>query len=183
MNWWRWNDSYHIAAHRADFSVPPEDVMDLLEGEVRPSGERTPDRAKAEQGRTLPVGPGSTDANGVRWLHRDFEMDREIGVTGLRVVPEDGSQSFWAYRQGRKIPSHLSLGSKEPTRWVCLWGWWEDTAENPLFVVHTIYPGRVAPREIHDPDLPLRDIAAAIRFWKNHAIIVAEGEYADTPYP
>ena len=40
-----------------------------------------------------------------------------------------------------------------------------------------MYPGQVAPREIHDPELPLKELQDAIDFWRCHAIVVSEGEY------
>jgi hypothetical protein len=60
---------------------------------------------------------------------------------------------------------------------VCLWGWWEPDA----FIIHTVYPGKVAPREIHDPEIPLSELPAAIEFWRRHAIMTTVDGYTTTP--
>lgn len=159
---WRWNDPDHLAAHRDEFSRPVEQLLE----ELRPFVADAPITERDDGGRRR------------LWVHTDAELSAPVGISGLREVPPDGSASFWAYRRGRRIPSHLCLGEGEPTCLACIWGWWEDES----FVIHTLYPGRVAPREIHDPELPLRDIPAAIEFWRRHAIITREGAYAHEPY-
>jgi hypothetical protein len=70
--------------------------------------------------------------------------------------------------------SHLVVGEKSPTRWLCVWGFWETERS---FALHTLYPGRTAPREIHDPEIDPEEMAAAIHFWSRHAIVVAPGEW------
>ncbi|WP_143559083.1 hypothetical protein [Alkalispirochaeta americana] len=110
------------------------------------------------------------------WVHASYEYPRFAGVSGLREVPPDGSASFWGYRNKRTIPSHLCEGEKSLTREICLWGWWDS----PCFVVHTLYPGAKAPREIHDPDLTLQEIAGAIEFWRVHAIVVEKGDWSES---
>ena len=151
---WRWNDPDHLEAHRDEFSRPVEEILEELRPLVEPLFEK----------------PG-------HWLHRDWELAEPTGLSGLRSVVPDGSESFWAYRRGRTIPSHLCLGERRPTRSICLWGWWESDA----FVIHTIYPGTVAPREIHDPQIDLKDLPAAIEFWRTHAIVTEEGRYTTVP--
>ena len=83
---------------------------------------------------------------------------------------------FWARRRGRTLPSHLIVGSKVATRDLCVWGFW-TTQET--FVLHTLYPGRVSPREIHDPELPLDHLRASLAFWTTHAIVVSPGEWEE----
>ena len=152
---WIWRDLDHLEAHRDEFLRPVDQILN----ELRPLAARErPQQIPAER----------------VWLHADWELATIVGTSGLHTVPPDGSQSFWAYRRGRNVPSHLCLARREPTRWVCLWGWWETGA----FVIHTMYPGRIAPREIHDPEIPLDELPAAIEFWRNHAIVTEEGQYS-----
>lgn len=159
---WRWRDPSHLEAHRDEFLRPLDEILE----ELRPhAAQRRP-------------APGGITQHDELELHGDFELESTVGESGLREVPPDGSESFWAYRPGRSIPSHLCLGKREPTRHVCLWGRWEPAA----FVIHTLYPGRAAPREIHDPEVPLEELPAAIEFWRNHAIITKEGAYSRTPH-
>ena len=151
---WRWRDPEHLDAHRAEFFLPPEEVLELLRPRV--ASERR-------------------DATAA--VHADFELEVVVGESGLRTVPADGSESFWAYRTGRTIPSHLCLGNRVPTKHVCLWGTWKGS----VFEIHTLYPGTRAPREIHDPEIHLADLPAAIHFWSVHAIITKDGSYSHEP--
>ena len=147
---WRWNDPDHLEAHLNEFARPVEEILAELLPYIAP--------LRAKRGSRL---------------HRDWELSSPTGYSGLQEVPPDGSQSFWGYRRGRTIPSHLCLGTRTLTRNICLWGWWEDEA----FAIHTLYPGTTAPREIHDPDLAPSDLPHAIEFWRTHAIITEEGAY------
>lgn len=160
---WRWNDPSHLDAHRAEFLRPVEDILDELYPLVAPLRPRDEEIAAASE--PIP-------------LHVDFALSAPPGLSGLRTVPADGSESFWAYRRGRSIPSHLCHGEREVTDRICLWGWWDSTH----FVIHTLYPGTVAPREIHDPAIALADLPRAIAFWSTHAIITPEGAYSIEPY-
>lgn len=162
---WVWNDPSHRAAHAADFVMDPDRVLDLLAGRIAPL---MPDE-------TSMIAPYRDQPELA--FHEDFELDDSVGRTGLRNVCEDSTPSFWGYRAGRRTPSHICLGEKALTKRVCLWGWWEPGR----FVIHTLYPGRVAPREIHDPELPPEDISAALDFWRCHAIVVGEGDYTMVP--
>ncbi|MEX2443224.1 MAG: hypothetical protein WD492_06455 [Alkalispirochaeta sp.] len=169
---WKWRDPSHIEAHRAEFSRSVEDILE----ELRPLVASTrPPADVLEVAETTQDGtPRLDDA---RWVHADWQLSAVAGESGLRQVRTDGSESFWGYRKGRHIPSHLCLGHREPTRSVCLWGWWEREA----FVIHTIYPGKAAPREIHDPEISLAALPAAIEFWRRHAIITTPGGYSTDP--
>ncbi len=173
---WRWRAPSHLEAHRAEFSRPLEDVLDELRPLViatKPTGDELSGvtRSQAEAAGTPPP------AGDPRWVHEDWNLSSTVGSSGLRRVSPDGTESFWAYRRGRHIPSHLCLGERQPTNSVCLWGWWE----RGTFVIHTIYPGTVAPREIHDPEITMTDLPAAIEFWRQHAIIVAEDGFSREP--
>ena len=162
---WRWSDPSHLDAHRRDFHLPPDDVLARLRPLVeahRPAAAAIETAFRRDQ----PI-----------VFHRDFELETVVGVTGLRPVAPDGRDSFWGYREGRMVPSHLCLGEKETTRWVCLWGTWTPDE----FVIYTLYPGHVAPREIHDPAIALDELPAAIEFWRKHAIVVTKEEYWTTP--
>lgn len=145
---WKWNDPSHFEAHRKEFSRPVEEILEEVEPLIGKDG-----RMAGE------------------WMHRDFLLKKETGKTGLKLIGPENS-SFWAFREGRDIPSHLILGEKESTYRICIWGWWED---RNTFIIHTIYPGQVAPREIHDRDLKLDEIPEALAFWSRHAIIIEEG--------
>lgn len=155
---WKWNDPEHFEAHREEFSRPLEEILE----ELRPM--------------VVPLMPEES-AGGRSRLHEEWELSSTTGRSGLLEVTPGSDDSFWAYRPGRTIPSHLALGERELTRWICLWGWWEPEA----FVIHTIYPGRKAPREIHDPELTLSELPRAIEFWRAHAIIIEPGGYTAEP--
>jgi len=108
------------------------------------------------------------------WSHFDFVAPEVVGLTGLKVVRPWTRGDFWARRRGRTILSHLIVSEKVSTRRLCVWGFWSD---EQTFVLHTLYPGRVAPREIHDPELTAAELPAAMKFWTRHAIVVAPGEW------
>jgi len=146
----RFRDEGHLRAHVDHFSVPLDRALGWARDELAARPERS------------------------GWSHFDFECPEVVGVTGLKVVEPGRSGDFWARRRGRTLPSHLIVGEKKTTRDLCVWGFWDDEA---TFVLHTLYPGKVAPREIHDPELPLKDLPAALAFWTTHAIVVAEGEW------
>jgi len=162
---WVWNDPTHLDAHISDFLTDPSDLLASIQEQV---GADKPDERDVV---------GAFERGEELWYHRDIEFPEPVGLTGLKDVCTDGTPSFWGYRTGRSLPSHLCLGVKEETRWLCLWGRWEPGR----FVVHTIYPGRVAPREIHDPVLPVEELQKSIDFWRCHAIVVGDGEYRVAP--
>ncbi len=143
-------DESHLKAHLADFAVSLEEalgwVRQVLEGSETRSG----------------------------WEHFDFEAPRIAGKTGLARVWPWTRGDFWARRKGRAIPSHLILGSKKDTRWLCVHGLWQNEAS---FLLHTLYPGRVAPREIDDPGISPDELPEARAFWRRHAIIVSIGDW------
>ncbi|HKK49176.1 MAG TPA: hypothetical protein VJ932_08765 [Alkalispirochaeta sp.] len=169
---WKWRDPSHVEAHRAEFSRP----IDVVLEELRPLIAAT--RPLMDPRETAGAAPdGAPPLDDARWVHTDRQLAEPVGHSGLRAVPTDGSRSFWGYRPGRHIPSHLCVGEREPTHSVCIWGWWEPDT----FIIHTIYPGTVAPREIHDPEIPLADLPAAIEFWRRHAIITTADGYATQP--
>ena len=168
---WEWRDPSHLDAHREDFSRPVEDILEELRPLVAPTRPRADAFEAPKTGRD-----DAANLDDTRWVHADWELSRVAGMSGLCRIRADGSESFWAYRTGRHIPSHLCLGHPKPTRSVCLWGWWEPDA----FIIHTIYPGKAAPREIHDPEIPLSELPAAIEFWRLHAIITAADGYTTT---
>jgi hypothetical protein len=143
-------DEAHLQAHLADFLVPLETAL----GWARSRLQDSPRRIGEE--RLECRAPGI------------------VGVTGLATLRPWTRGAFWGRRRGRTIPSHLIVGRKCATRWLCIWGAWrgEDT-----FVLHTLYPGRAAPREIHDPEISVEELPRAIAFWSRHAIIVAAGEW------
>jgi hypothetical protein len=143
-------DEKHLRAHRDDFLVPLDRALDW----VRPLLEASPRRSGGE--------------------HFDFRAPETVGVTGLKTLRPWTRGDFWARRRGRMLPSHLIVGRKRPTRRLCVWGHWQDAG---TFVLHTLYPGRTAPREIHDPELSMDELPSALRFWTRHAIMVMDGEW------
>lgn len=143
-------DEAHLRAHLADFSVPLEEAL-----------EWAAERLGLESRRT-------------GWAHLEFAARRQVGFGGLKRLHLWSRGDFWARRRGRRLPSHLIVGRKRATRYLCVWGVWADEES---FMLHTIYPGKVAPREIHDPELPLEELPAALAFWTRHAIVVAPGEW------
>jgi len=143
-------DETHLVAHRDDFSVPLQQVLDWIRARLEADGPRS------------------------GWTHIDFKTPQPLGLGGLRRLYPWSRGDFWARRRGRRLPSHLIVGRKRPTRWLCVWGLWAD---EETFTLHTMYPGRVAPREIHDPELPLSELPGALAFWSRHAIVVSPGEW------
>ena len=143
-------DEGHLRAHVDHFSVPLDTALGWVRQQLSIRAERS------------------------GWSHFDFAAPRSAGFTGLRVIRPWTKGDFWAHRRGRTIPSHLIVGAKTRTSRLCVWGFWQDET---TFVLHTLYPGRVAPREIHDPELPLAEVALAVKFWTRHAIVVAPGEW------
>jgi len=159
---WVWSDPSHLDAHIRDFLIHPSKLLELIYPEVldlKPEAELIQDALNRKE---------------ELWLQQSFLLSEPVGKSGLKNVCEDGNSSFWGYRIGRTLPSHLCLGAKELTKSLCLWGRWEPGK----FVIHTMYPGQVAPREIHDPELPLKELQTAIDFWRCYAIVVSEGEYS-----
>ncbi|HUX38338.1 MAG TPA: hypothetical protein VMV44_10595 [Rectinemataceae bacterium] len=143
-------DEAHLRAHLGDFAVPLEEALGWARQRLQAS--------KRREG----------------WEHFDFEAPKRAGLGGLRTLRPWTRGDFWARRRGRSLPSHLIVGKKSPTRRLCVWGFWRS---DKVFVLHTLYPGRRAPREIHDPELPLAELPAALRFWTRHAIVVAPSEW------
>ncbi|MDC7124018.1 MAG: hypothetical protein PQJ46_00525 [Spirochaetales bacterium] len=158
---WKWRDEFHLEAHKHDFLVPVEKILQDIKPIVYDFFSSAKKDISGE-----PV-----------WFHEDFELDYETGLSGVKKVAPDSSESFWAYRLGRKIPSHLCLGEKQPTKSLCLWGMWMPET----FLIHTIYAGTTAPREIHDPEIRLSELPEAIDFWRTRALIVKEGEFSELP--
>lgn len=147
----RVRDQSHLEAHRADFLFPLEEIMTIVE---------------AAANRRSRTGGGS-------YPREDkfvCKCGKAVGRGGLARIWPWTRGDYWASRPGRSIPSHLIRGKARKTANLCVWGFWvgPDT-----FEIHTIYPGKPAPREIHDPALPLAEISRAVAFWKTHAIIVA----------
>ncbi|HTH12781.1 MAG TPA: hypothetical protein VMB23_00185 [Spirochaetia bacterium] len=145
----RFRDEGHLRAHAAHFAVPLDTALGWVKDQLAD---------RPHQG----------------WAHFDFAAPRVTGVSGLKRIRPWTTGDFWAPRKGRTIVSHLVVGEKSPTRWLCVWGFWETERS---FVLHTLYPGRTAPREIHDPEIDPEEMAAAIHFWSRHAIVVAPGEW------
>ncbi|MEA2023384.1 MAG: hypothetical protein U9N79_03725 [Actinomycetota bacterium] len=140
-------DPGHLSAHAEDFALSWSDLLDAIGHSLN--------RCGAREG----------------LVHEGFVQESEVGWTGL-VGVEAGDSSFWGYRQGRTVPSHLIVGTKVPTRELCLWGEW---VTRDRFELLTCYPGGPAPREIHDPEIGFDQIDEAIVFWSAHAIVV-DGE-------
>ncbi len=133
-------DETHLLAHVEDFFVPWEEVLRVAATAVDPS-------TRGMSIATVNVG-------------------RPVGRSRL-VALDTSDQAYWGFRPGRIRPSHLIACEPRPTHLVTAWGEWTDA--NTL-VLHTVFPGPSAPREIHDPDLPLDEIDASIEFWTTHAL-------------
>jgi len=142
-------DESHLEAHLDDFAVPLELALEWA-------------------GRRLAASPRRGG-----WEHFDFRAPRTTGLSGLRRIWPWTRGDFWGRRKGRGLPSHLVFGKKRPTSRLCVWGRW---SEDGSFLLHTLYPGRAAPREIYDPELTLEELPRALRFWSKHAIVVGRME-------
>lgn len=135
-------DMPHIAAHLTAFEIPFSRVVDLVR-------------------RTIARRPRGEVVKAVR-------SSSNIGVSKcVTLKPRD--VAFWGHRPGREIPSHLVVGAGRPTREMTIVGRWLDRKR---FFVRTVYPGPLAPREIHDPEITLGEIDEAIAFWSTHALVV-----------
>lgn len=154
----RWRDESHFAAHSDDFIVDPQDMLNALS--IMLPRQLTREQRVPQSGEEIIYG---------------FHMPQTVGYTGLRELDSENA-AFWAFRKGRTYPSHLILGEKALTNELCLWGQMQDEH----FLIHTLYPGSPAPREIHDPQLPIEDIDRSIDFWTKHAIIISEGDFFET---
>lgn len=137
-------DAEHLMAHADDFALSWQGMLAGIAGALGRSDTR----------------------EGV--VHDGFVQASVVGFTGV-VEVESGDSSFWGYRPGRDVPSHLIDGTKVATRDLCVWGEW---LAPDRFDLWTCYPGGPAPREIHDPEIGLDEIDEAIAFWSVHAIVV-----------
>ncbi|WP_455382557.1 hypothetical protein [Salinispira pacifica] len=137
-------DESHFAAHRSELLIDREEVEAIIRGALS----------------------GSRRHGEVRTAVRHV---RPVGYSGLRRVRLRDRTSFWAARPKRGILSHLVVAARGKTRWLCFWGSWVD---EDTFRLDTFYPGRPAPREIHDPLISGRELKEAVAFWATHAIIV-----------
>jgi len=146
----RVRDQSHLEAHRTDFLFPLEEIMTIVE-------------AALERRATTPEGGFPRED---RFVCR---CGKPVGKGGLARIWPWTWGDYWAPRPGRTIPSHLIPGNARKTGNLCVWGFWEG---REAFTIHTLYPGKPAPREIHDPELPLAEMSRAVAFWKTHAIIV-----------
>jgi hypothetical protein len=136
----------HLEAHRKEFLFP----LDVILEEVR----------KALACR-MPC-PGQEEV--FVW-----KTKRPVGTGGLAKIHFWTSGDCWAPRTGRSIPSHLIYGKRPKIRTLCIWGTWKSET---VFELHTVYPGKPAPREIHDPQLTGEQMRESVNFWARHAIIV-----------
>lgn len=164
---WIWEDPEHFSAHENDFAIPLDEILALVEKRI-----------------LADYLPGAEET---LLIHEDYDMGFVCGSSGLIDTLPDTTddqrdnqpiESFWAYRKQRHIPSHLAFGKKQPTQWICLWG----KLVGGKFFIHTVYPGKKAPREIHDPLLTLSEMNEAVAFWNRYAIIIEKGNYSLEPY-
>jgi len=138
-------DPGHLEAHKGEYLVPLDDLLGFARQGLL---ERQPR-------------PGM-------WESFVVQCPVVVGHSGLKRLWPWTKGAFWAPRAGRTIPSHLIRGTRHKTRNLCVWGLWQSEA---VFLLHTLYPGKPAPREIHDPALKLEDVQQSMRFWLRHAII------------
>jgi hypothetical protein len=142
------NDPGHLEAHKAEYLV----ALDELLGYAR----------QGLQERLAKPG---------LWESFVVKCPVVVGRSGLKRLWPWTKGAFWAPRAGRTIPSHLIRGKRRKTRNLCVWGVWQNT---DVFLLHTLYPGKPAPREIHDPSLKLEDVQESVQFWLQHAIITEQ---------
>ncbi len=100
-------------------------------------------------------------------VHTALHVEKPVGRSRC-VAVSASSDAFWGLRKGRTYPSHLVHGEPEPTSDRCVWGDWTGPS---TFRLYTTYAGKPAPSEIHDPQMSLSKMDAAIAFWTTHALI------------
>jgi len=137
-------DESHFEAHLHEMGISQEEVLSLITTEL----ERHPRQGE---------------------LRLAVKCPRIVGTGGLKRIFPWNRRSYWAPRRGRTIPSHLIVARRKPTRFLCFWGEWVNPE---TFRLTTYYPGKPAPREIHDPEISMEELSVAVRFWSRHAIIV-----------
>ncbi len=133
-------DAQHLQAHADDFLIPLDEVIRIVVNAL-------------DQGKV-----GSVSAT--------LDLGRPAGVSRLVQLGGD-DHAYWGVRPGRALPSHLIDCAPRPTTLITAWGTWTDRDRLNL---ETVFPGPSAPREIHDPELPLDEIDASIAFWMRHAL-------------
>lgn len=138
-------DDLHLEAHLADLRIPLDHALRLV-------AEAVPD--PPDDPTCIVVDTGAI-----------------AGLSGLRRL-EPGDAAWWARRPGREYPSHLVAGALVPTRHLTAWVHRERSWPGAPLRIRTLYAGEPAPREIHDPNLPLDEMDAAIAFWTAHALVV-----------
>ncbi len=136
----------HLETHRQEFIIPLDEVLDIVREIL---SEKTPN-------------PGFEDVF-------VYKTPYFVGMGGLATIHFWTTDDYWNYRKERTILSHLIKRKRPKIKTICIWGYWET--ENK-FLLHTVYPGNIAPREIHDPELTPETMREAVRFWSKHAIIV-----------
>lgn len=138
-------DDGHLAAHADDFLVPLDDVLA---------------RVRAAIPADAPIGTPFSVV---------VQAEQPLGRS--RCVPTAGRRTWWGFRPGRSIPSHLAAGEPEDvsviTAWLC-----RDDADNAT--VTAVYPGLPAPYEIHDPDMPEAERPVSAAFWRDRALLAPE---------
>jgi len=141
-------DPEHFKAHEKDFLLPWENLINQIK--------------EVLQARIPQIGQEDIFA---------CKLKQPVGYSGLFRIRPWTCKDYWGLRPGRNIPSHLIQGKRKKTRNLCVWGRWTNAN---TFLLHTVYPGIPAPREIHDPEIDLKDLGKSIRFWSQHAIIVEQ---------
>lgn len=133
-------DADHLVAHLGDFLVPFDEVLDRAA------------EALADAGEELAI--------------RTVEAPHPVGYSRL-VALSPGDPAYWGYRERRMYLSHLAPGPPSPTRLLTAWG---RRPSPDRLVLHTVFAGGPAPREIHDPDLSPDAVDTSITFWTRHAL-------------
>ncbi len=140
-------DESHFAAHASEMLIGREEIEAIIR-------------------RSLEESPRSGH------VRKSVRHSRAVGYTGLKRVRLRDAASFWGRRPKRGILSHLIEAPRRKTRELCFWGDWIDGTH---FRLVTFYPGRPAPREIHDPGISAAEMKEAVAFWATHAIIADPG--------
>jgi len=117
------------------------------------------------------------ETEGLRFVRVQVNLNRVIGRSGC-METDNNSDTFWAYRPGRAIPSRFVVGQgREVTTLVVI----ACRPDGEDWQLVTAYIGEFAPMELHDPYwggswATVKERIEAKEFWGSHALTLSTEE-------